>query len=71
MSFFDSLPKVAAVDFKFDAWMKAVNAAVWAKAGVGADDLIDCPYRDWFDDGLPPKLAAAKAIRAEKTGDFD
>lgn len=46
----------------FAAWMRQVNAAVFAKAFVHADDLPDQPYRDWYDDDLSPEEAATTAL---------
>ncbi|MCI0579950.1 MAG: hypothetical protein L0332_24075 [Chloroflexi bacterium] len=46
----------------FAAWMRQVNAAVFARAFVSADDLPDQPYRDWYDDGLSPEEAAGAAL---------
>jgi hypothetical protein len=42
--------------------MRQVNAAVFAKAFVCADDLPDQPYRDWYDDDLSPEEAATTAL---------
>lgn len=53
-------------DTKFESWMKEVNAYVQARIGLTADDLPDCCYRDWFDDGVEPKEAARNAIKAAK-----
>lgn len=47
----------------FDEWMAAVDAAIVVKVGLGRDDLPDCPYHDWWEDGVTPKGAATKAIR--------
>lgn len=53
----------------FEAWMAAVDAAVWAKADASAYDLPDVPYADWYADGMSPKAAATKAIKAAKGED--
>lgn len=47
----------------FDEWMRDVDAAVARKCGMSHHDLPDCPYRDWYDDGVSAKSAAAKAVR--------
>ena len=44
--------------------MQAVNAAIESKIGLSSDDLPDCCYRDWFDDGMTPRAAANMAINA-------
>ena len=48
----------------YETWMEAVDEAVWSKAGCSVYDLSDCCFADWFDRGVSPKCAAAKAIRA-------
>lgn len=48
----------------FEDWMSQVDRIVWQKAGVSVHDLPDVPYRDWYDDGVSPKGAASRAIRA-------
>ena len=52
----------------FDQWMRSVNAAIEAAYGLTADDLPDYGYADAYADGVPPRTAAARAIRA--AGDF-
>jgi hypothetical protein len=49
----------------FEAWMKAVDAACYAKAGVSVYDLSDCPFADWYEAGMPPKAAANHALRGD------
>lgn len=46
----------------FEAWMKEVNKCLVKMCGMCADDLPDCCYRDWYDDGFKPKEAAVMAI---------
>jgi hypothetical protein len=51
----------------FNEWMRKVDEAIATKlCGMIAADLPDCPYRDWFDDGVKPSTAAARAIRAAR-----
>ena len=50
----------------FEAGMAEVNQAVEAKIGCAADDLPDCCYADWYDHGVTPKGAAARAIKAAR-----
>lgn len=45
-------------------WMKEVDAACYAKAGVSVHDLSDCAFADWYDDGVSAKSAASKALKA-------
>lgn len=47
----------------FEAWMAKVNAYVEKLAGLSADDLPDCCYRDWYDDGVSPANAARRALK--------
>lgn len=46
----------------FASWMRKVDDYVWRKAGCSVYDLDDCPFRDWYDDGVTPRRAALKAI---------
>lgn len=55
--------KMAALKPTFEEWLRLVDVYVLAKCGLSYDDLEDCPYRDWFDDGMRPSTAAAKAIK--------
>ena len=47
----------------FEQWMQKVNTAISNKIGLTSDDLPDCCYRDWFDDGISPKSAATMALK--------
>ena len=53
----------------FNDWMKEVDTCVSKSLGfgLGVYDLPDCPFYDWFDDGMTPKQAARKAIHIAKT----
>jgi hypothetical protein len=53
----------------FDTWMKLVDEAVYARINCSVHDLPDCPFRDWYDDGLRALAAARKAIRYARDGD--
>ena len=46
----------------FQAWMAEVDRMVIVLSDVSAHDLPDCAFRDWFDDGMPPKEAAEMAL---------
>lgn len=50
----------------FQGWLQMVDDACWKQAGLSRDDLPDCPYADWYEDDMPPALAARKAIRAAR-----
>ena len=52
----------------FEEWMKDVNRAVYVKLGLTTEDLPDCCYRDWYDEGASPKSAAARALRNAEEG---
>jgi hypothetical protein len=43
----------------FEEWMKQVNSHL----PMSSDDLPDVNYRDWYDDGVSPKSAAARALK--------
>jgi hypothetical protein len=42
----------------FDTWMKRVDSALVRKCGLTSDDLSDCCYYDWYEDGVSPINAA-------------
>jgi hypothetical protein len=53
-------------DQEFRAWMKKVDAHISRKlGGLTSDDLPDCCYRDWFNDGTSPSKAAKMAMSDE------
>lgn len=52
----------------FEQWMDQVDAAIDNEIGLTSEDLPDASYRDWYDDGLPPSRAAARAIKYAKEG---
>ena len=47
----------------FAEWKSRIDKAVWALVGLSSDDLDDVPLADWYEDGVGPKTAAARAIR--------
>lgn len=50
------------IRLSFDDWLAAVDRLLTVKVGLGRDDLPDCPYRDWYDDGYRPAEAAREAV---------
>jgi len=42
----------------FGEWMGKVDAVLLNTVGVGASDLADAPYRDYYDDEMSPREAA-------------
>lgn len=58
---------MAKVKKTFEQWLKEVDAALVAKCGLGYNDLPDCPYSDWYENGKTAKSAAAAAYRAAKS----
>lgn len=48
----------------FDFWMVLVDRAVTQISALSVGDLPDCCFADWYDDGMSPRTAARKAIRA-------
>lgn len=55
-------------EVRFKEWKRQVDLEVQKRCGLSADDLPDCPYREWFDSGVKPASAACKAIK--RSGDF-
>ena len=52
----------------FEEWMRKVDIWVGVIAGLSVYDLDDCLFADWFEDGVPVRTAARRAIR-ESGGD--
>lgn len=51
----------------FDVWMTMVdNEIAMVAMGMTSADLPDVCYRDWYDDGISPKMAARKAIKSAR-----
>jgi len=46
----------------YEAWMRDVDDAVTANAGVSVHDLPDFPSRDYYDDGISPREAATLVL---------
>lgn len=53
-------------DQKFKYWIDKVDTEVEKRVCMSVHDLPDCPYRDWFEDGVSPVSAARKAIKNAK-----
>lgn len=49
----------------FEEWIKEVDREITRQVGMDTSDLSDCPYQDWYADGMTPKRAATKAIKRE------
>jgi hypothetical protein len=47
----------------FEQWLKEVDKAIAAKTTMSYLDLPDQPYQSWYEEGVSPKSAAARAIR--------
>lgn len=43
--------------------MSEVNAIIEQGIGLSADDLPDCCYTQWYEDGMRPATAARRAIK--------
>lgn len=51
----------------FDDWLKIVDYVIRRRTdGLTRNDLPDWCYRDAYDDGVQPAVAAARAIKAAK-----
>lgn len=51
----------------YEQWMQLVEREV-AKSGVSVADLPDQCYSDWYEDEMPAKSAARKALRYAMEG---
>jgi hypothetical protein len=47
----------------FEQWFAAVDQNVEAIIGLSVNDLEDCCFMDWYEDGVKPASAARKALR--------
>ena len=47
----------------FESWLDKVNAHLRQTMGLSYKDLPDQPYRDWFENKVPPKQAAKRALK--------
>ena len=47
----------------FDEWMQETDTRCSNVYGLSIFDLPDCPYADWYEDGVTPVSAAKKAYR--------
>jgi hypothetical protein len=52
-----------ATQLSYEQWMKQVDREVETRAGLSVHDLADCNFRDWYEDDVPPRTAAVRAIR--------
>jgi len=52
----------------YEAWMQLVEREVAKSCGMSVSDLPDCCFRDWYEDEMPAKSAARKAIRYAMEG---
>ena len=46
----------------FTVWMADVNRYLDAQYGLYAEDLPDCNYVDWWEDGVTAVAAAKRAV---------
>lgn len=53
------------VNLTFAQWIRKVDIAVSKRVGCSVYDLADCPFRDWFEDGMTPTEAATEALENE------
>lgn len=46
----------------YKQWLEKVDNYVWAEVDCSVRDLPDCPFRDWYEDGVAPVVAGERAI---------
>ena len=51
-----------ATAYDYEAWCARIDDLIWYRTGCGREDLPDCLYHDWYDEGLTPLTAAIRAI---------
>lgn len=54
----------------FEEWLIQVDFWVGRECGMGREDLPDCCYADWYADGVRPRAAAKRAIKAAKADGY-
>lgn len=47
----------------FEQWQKMVDQFVSAYCGLSFEDFPDCPYADWYENGVSAKTAAKRCIK--------
>jgi hypothetical protein len=47
----------------FEQWFVKVKAAFSKTYGFDLSDLPDCPFYDWYEDGVTPISAAKRALK--------
>lgn len=52
------------VPLTFAEWMEDVNEQLLVRCGLTSDDLPDWGYRDAYDAGIAPAVAARRALKA-------
>jgi hypothetical protein len=55
----------------FNAWIDQVDAILTGACGLGVSDLADAPYRDWFEDEMTAREAAALTLSEWNDADDD
>lgn len=50
----------------FDEWKSALNHWCQTTYGVHPDDLPDCDYRTWYEDGVSYQEAARRSVHANR-----
>jgi hypothetical protein len=55
------------VKLSFEEWMVEVNKQIDRKCGMVADDLPDWRYREAYNAGKKPEVAAYQAIKAARS----
>ncbi len=47
---------------RFDRWMKEVSHQFEGLCAMRPEDILDCPYADWYASGMTPIEAAQEAF---------
>lgn len=55
----------------FEKWKEAVDELLVEAVGFGSDDLVDCCYREWYDEGLEPRSIIGDVLRENDVPDDD
>jgi len=56
-------PRTMDTPCTFEQWKQRIDNLLAHVYGITSDDLPDCTWRDWYDDGLRPIYAANRALK--------
>ena len=49
----------------FDQWLQEVDDILERKLQLDHNEMADVNYKEWYENGVSPKTAATRAIKAQ------